>query len=278
MSASAEEPAPAERGPGAPAGEPQRVEASAERALAASLAEAIPGFELLDTALDLSERTHVHFLGADPRGRLVLVLVVAGDGESTPLRALDALAFLSLQGAALRRHLGSPKLRAEAPARVVLLGERFSERTLERLEPLVALGVEAFELRHLASRARQSSFLLRVAGPAQPAAAAAAAPDVRSEQAPLTRAQSNLLSEVSERLERLDERIEQRAEPRGASFFLAGQRLAQLEALGEGPLRASVNGGGPRLLRDAHEVEQFLDEAVSEYLRRQDATWLKPKG
>lgn len=276
MSASAEEPAPAERGPGASAGEPPRVEASAERALAASLAEAIPGFELLDTALDLSERTHVHFLGADPRGRLVLVLVVAGDGESTPLRALDALAFLSLQGAALRRHLASPKLRAEAPARVVLLGERFSERTLERLEPLVALGVEAFELRHLASRARQSSFLLRVAGPAQPAAAPV--PDARTEQAPLTRAQSNLLSEVSERLERLDERIEQRAEPRGASFFLAGQRLAQLEALGEGPLRASVNGGGPRLLRDAHEVEQFLDEAVSEYLRRQDATWLKPKG
>jgi hypothetical protein len=276
MSASADEPARAEGGPSGPSAEAPRVEAAAERALAASLAEAIPGFELLDTALDLSERTHVHFLGADPRGRLVLVLVVAGDGESTPLRALDALGFLTLQGAALRRHLASPKLRAEAPARVVLLGERFSERTLERLEPLVALGVEAFELRHLASRARQSSFLLRVAGPAQPAAAPAA--DTRTEQAPLTRSQSNLLSEVSERLERLDERIEQRAEPRGASFFLAGQRLAQLEALGEGPLRASVNGGGPRLLRDAHEVEQFLDEAVSEYLRRQDATWLKPKG
>lgn len=352
--------APPKPGSSAATGAPP-VESAAELALASSLAEAIPGFELLDRGLDLSERAHVHFLGLDRAGGLVLVLVVAGDGEGTPLKALDVLLFLRQQSAALLRHGAHPRLSSEAAPRLVLLGERFTARTLERLEPLVALGLEAFELRHLSSQSRQSSYLQRVVGqaPAAPSAApgnpqaqsptaaggasarqtpqpapdprelhpwwplaghtqpgyaqpggtqpvgvlpgsanqsqglssyaqtghgqlgavnggAGHAPAAHLGSQPLSRPQLAQLAEVGQRLLRLDERIEQHNQTGGASFLFSGHPLAHLESQDDGPLHATIPGAAPRVLKDANAIEQFLDEAVSEYLRRQEGAWARP--
>jgi hypothetical protein len=93
---------------------------------------------------------------------------------------------------------------------------------------------------------------------------------------PLSRPQLAQLAEVGQRLLRLDERIEQLNQTGGASFLLSGQPLAHLESQDDGPLHATIPGAPARVLKDANAIEQYLDEAVSEYLRRQEGPWARP--
>ena len=236
------------------------VASTVESELEAGLALAVPGFEVLDRTLEIGDRSHVHLVGADRQGRLVLVVLAPGDGESAPMRALEALEFASRTGVAMQRHLAHARLDPTAAARVVLVADLFNERTLRRLRPLVALGVEAYELRTLRSQARQTSFLHPVLG-------GETAPMPERELDGLGSDHAHLAEELRSRLARLDERIEMVRGKQGVSFRVEGGIVAELDLVPGRMASGRVPGGMPRTLDGARSQEEFVGEVVDAYLR-----------
>ncbi len=246
-----------------------------EAALEASLAQAIRGFELVDQALELGRGQHAHLLGVDAEGSLVLVLLVAGDAETAPLRALDALRYGTRHGEAIVRHLNHARLLPDAGLRVALVAEAFDETALERLRPLEGAGVEAYALRTIRSRGQESSYLEPVVGGGRASfSAVPKASSVEELLGSLGSRQREVAGEVRARLERLDERLALSAESGSMVWRREGEELAVLEFEGEHLSRGSAPGRSPgrspRTLDSERELELFVDDVVAEYLRRAD--------
>ena len=242
-----------------------------EAALEASLAQAIRGFELVDQALELGRGQHAHLLGVDAEGSLVFVLLVAGDADSAPLRALDAVRYGTRHGAALARHLNHARLVPGGALRVALVAESFDETAIERLRPLEHVGVEAYALRTIRSRGLESSYLEPVVGGGRPRLTAV--PNSSSLEGlldSLGSRQREIAAEVRARFERLDERLVLSAESRSLVWRREGEELAVLEFEGERTSRGHASGRALRTLDSERELELFVDDVVAEYLRRAD--------
>src|SRR5262245_56985460 len=69
------------------------------------LAQVFNDFEIVDRDLELGEDRRVQFVGIDAAGRLVLVLIVAGDGVEPILAALDAITYAQKNRTVLVDHL-----------------------------------------------------------------------------------------------------------------------------------------------------------------------------
>ena len=236
------------------------VAASVESVLESGLALVVPGFEILDRTLEIGDRSHVHLVGVDRQGRMVLVVLAPGDGESAPLRALEALEFASRTGDALQRHLTHARLDPSATPRVVLVADLYNERTVRRLRPLAHLGVEAYELRVLRSQSRQTNFLHPVLAPDP-------TPPRGREYEGLSPDQSRLAEELRGRLARLDERVELATTPSGVAYRIEGRTVAELELTPGRATTGKVPGGMPRTLDGPRAQEEFVGEVVDAYLR-----------
>jgi hypothetical protein len=234
-----------------------------------TLAEALPGFEVLDRELELPSSERADFVGVDGHGRLTLVLDAGGEGEEPVLRALDALAFARRNSEALARHLESARgdatrIRPELAPRVVLVAEGFSRKLIERLQPLVGHGVDLYELRTLRSKSRVSNWLT----PAQVTEGHAAAGTTSEEAflANLETAAREWARALLSKVRRLDPDVEALPARKAVTWRHGGHALGRLE-FADGRLYAAAS---PRFesrpIESAGDVERFLEQLLGRYV------------
>lgn len=240
---------------------------SVESVLESGLSQVVAGFEILDRTLEIAERTHVHLVGVDREGALVLVLLAPGDGETAPVRALEALDFVERSQEPLLRHLArtepaAVRLDATRPARIVVVADLFSDRTRRRLNPLAGLGVEAYELRTLRSQGRQSTFLNTVVGPRvanrESVAATSAEPG-----------SGRLAETLRRRLIGLDDRVEMVRSEGGFAYAVEGNPVAFLDLGGAAGPHGRVPEGPVRRLESPASLDDFVAEIVEAYVQRE---------
>jgi hypothetical protein len=230
-----------------------------------ALRAAVPGLELCDRDLDLGEGLRADLIGVDGDGRATAVLHVDGKDASAALRALDALAWLARHREQLALHLDSERLDPALDPLVVLLAERFEERTLERLAGLEREAVRCFEMSTVASRRGERTFLTPARFPFG-SAAPADPTGIRGLLRALSPESSALAAGLLRRLERLDDDIERAPEGQGQAWSLDGKRLCALHA-DQGALQGSVGRRAGAALRSEREVDQFLEEVVGYFGR-----------
>lgn len=250
-------------GPRASSGSPGE---SIEAVLESGLAQVVPGFELLDRTLEIADRTHVHLVGVDRAGALVLVALAPGDGETAPVRALESMEFVERNREPLLRHLRacSPeaaRLDGALPTRYLVVADLFSERTRRRLSPLVSLGLEAYELKSLRSQGRQTTFLDRVVGRVRESTDSSAPVEIGPEH-------TRLAELLRRRLSGLDERVEGQRTHRGIAYRIESDTVAEVDLPAGSSASGRVPGGPSRLLENASAVDDFVAEIVDSYLRR----------
>ncbi len=251
-------------GPRATSGSPGE---SIEAVLEFGLAQVVPGFELLDRTLEIADRTHVHLVGVDRAGALVLVALAPGDGETAPVRALESMEFVERNREPLLRHLRAcssqaARLDGALATRYLVVADLFSERTRRRLSPLVSLGVEAYELKSLRSQGRQTTFLDRVVGPVRESTTSSMSPvEIGPEH-------TRLAELLRRRLSGLDERVEGQRTHRGIAYRIENEPVAEVDLPAGSPGSGRVPGGPSRLLDSASAVDDFVAEIVDSYLRR----------
>lgn len=240
-------------------------------AFEADLSRLLPEVRIVDRGLDLSRgpvrgisSRRADLVALDAAGRPVIVLLVDGRGDDTLLAAVNALAFARQSGDALAQP------RREAPpsvhgARVALVAEAFSARTIEGLALLSESDLLLFEARRVDSAAGTQIRLARVTASAAR----------RDEEPPVT--QKDFLARVGEarrstaelllrRLARVDAGIESRFEDGSASFHCEGRELCALE-IQEGALRGSIPALKQRLpIHGPDDADAFLDEVLREHV------------
>lgn len=248
-------------------------EPSLEAPLLSGLAEVFPGFELYDSDLEFDRPHRIHYVGVDGAGRLTLVLRVRGEGHSAILRALDARDFARRHLAPLLKHLGARRARPELEPRVALVATDYDERLRRRLEGLGSSGIEAFELRRLRSHSGELVFLTPLSSGAAPSPSAAPSLDDWLGSLPLERREA--VSELIQRLERLDENLELEHERHGLSWRLGDRVVASLELDPDGGARLVAPGRPPRRWRGARDTDHFLEDVVSDYLARREIASLR---
>lgn len=241
--------------------------ASVESVLESGLAQVVPGFELLDRTLEIADRTHVHLVGIDRAGALVLVALAPGDGETAPVRALEAMEFVDRNREPLLRHLkacspAAARLDGALQTRYLVVADLFSERTRRRLEPLQALGVEAYELKSLRSQGHKTAFLHSVLG------RGAKAPAPISE---LSSGHLRLTELLRRRLAGLDERVESERTHAGVVYRVESETVAELDLQAGRTPSGRTPGGPARPLDSASAVDDFVAEIVETYLRHRDS-------
>lgn len=242
---------------------PQDLERLRE-GLSRALAEALPELDPIDRELELGEGHQAELVAADPGGRLVLVLLVPGEGDEAPLAALDALAFGRANGALLAAHLGAASLRPELAPRVVLVAEGFAPTVLARLEGLQIDSVRCFERRVLASARGKRVYLVPISAPRTGGPAPISA-DPGVFLAALDSASRPLGELVSRRIGRIDEQLACTALARSASWRLGEDVLASLAQV-EGALEGQAPPHAPQRIESAADAEQFLEQVLGRYL------------
>lgn len=237
---------------------------------------ALAGFRTLDQGLELADGGLVHLLGADATGRLVLVLLVSEDDEQTATRALEALDLALEHGQVLHHHLTGGRAPAlgldpARPARLLLVGEAFDLGRLRRLGSLCvrAGSIELFELRTLRSAAGESLYLHHLAGEPQPRAIAAAppTPPAASETIELLELLTRRMRGLDPKLELLDTPAARRWRRPGADHD-AGRDLVEARGERDGTLTVRLVGGARETLRNARELDAFVERVVAAYLDR----------
>lgn len=123
------------------------------------LRELLPTLVLSDRDLELDGAPVADLVGqAD--GRLVLVLLVDGEGDGPALAALDALATSRRDGELVAAHLGLT-LRGRRPPLVLLVADRFGERLRERLRAISPERLWLLERRSIRTQRRDVWPLVR---------------------------------------------------------------------------------------------------------------------
>jgi len=238
-------------------------------ALLDALSVAISGFECIDERLELDVGPRVDFVGSDGLGQLLLVLRIGGRGQSSVSATLDVVAFAQRHSEVLCRHLGTGRLRADLPTRIVILADNYESDVRRRLLALKPCGVELMELGALRSAAGERLFVLPLEGDSH-----APAPTKRTGLEPavanLPDEQRQKIRSIARRLERLDEGLEIQATRHSVSWFLETEVVARVDFPSDAPPRGLIPGRSARTLGGPHDVELFLDEVVASYVERSE--------
>jgi hypothetical protein len=240
-----------------------RARAEAERdplaALVEGLAEIHPGLEVLDRELALEGGARADLAAVDPSGRLHLVQLAADDGDRAALEALDALRALRAELGVLARHLGGGRVRADRPARLLVVAPRADARFLERLEALAEAGVAVYGLRSVKSAAGEATYLVPLRAEAEASGGVGAEPFLGALPARL----EGLGRELVERMARLDEELAPAADATTLLWRLGQEALCRVERIDD-RLEAGV---APRYepfpLRGPADVERLVEESLA---------------
>jgi hypothetical protein len=239
--------------------------------VASGLSEVLHGLEIVDRDLELEPGRAADLVGVDGGGRLVLVLMVDGDADATALAALDAVAHAQRNVGVLAQHLQVTRLRAEQAALVVLVTERFGERTLGRCAALDPELVRLFELRRVASARGENVYL----APVLPISWRAADAGSRSSEVfleSLAAAQREIAELLVKRVAHIDDQLVLDATERSLSWRLKNELVACLLAV-EDRLEGQVPPDArPKRIAHKSEVESFVDETSRRYVELLNAT------
>lgn len=226
-------------------------------AFEAQLAEALPGFEALDTDLVLGD-VRADLVGRLGDGRLALVCRVACADADAVGAALDLLAAAREHTPFLARHLGA---RVEAPSPlVVVVAARIDERAGRQLVALGPETVRLLELRAITSTSAETSFLAPYGSEARPGGPVVFG-DRLADLGELTRARIEVLIE---RLRRVDEELNLGSTDEGLEWRWRGRLVCALQ-VNEGEAHALVTGEEPRGLTSDDALESFVDAALGRW-------------
>ncbi|MCP3918206.1 MAG: hypothetical protein GY711_21865 [bacterium] len=234
-----------------------------QRELEIGLAHALPGVEIVDRDLGLGTIA-ADLVGVDPQGRLVLVLIPEDPGDASVLTAIDAMSQARGTLALLARHLEEPRLALDLAPQIVLVGERFEPRTIERLSVFDELELRLLEVREVRSARSVSTFFV------DPGAGAAGAPPKLE-----ARGVENFLVGLDEdqragtellvrRLERVGEGVQLVAAGERLEWRFRGAPLCSVAPVGD-ELQANFPRGAPRPLVEAEDFETFVEGAIERY-------------
>ncbi len=230
-------------------------------ALEAGLAEALPGFAVLDRRLELGGAC-ADLVGVEAGGRLVLVLLQREASGDVVLTALDLAAEGRAQVGLLSRHLGSDRLRPDLAPMVVIAAERFDERVIDRLAPLSPDSVRLFEVREIESAQRSSTFLVPPTGAVPPAAE----PDTEEFLLGLGAGLSELVETLVVRLERMDADVVLARGSEGLEWTWRGRELCRVLAR-EGLLEGWLADREPRPIGSEQDLERFVEAALVRWVQ-----------
>jgi len=242
---------------------PQDLERLRE-GLSRALAEALPDLEPLDRQLELGEGRQAELVAVDATGRLVLVLLVPGDGDEAPLAALDALAFARANRALLAAHLGAAGLRVELAPRVLLIAEAFTQTLIARLEGLQPDSVRCFDHRVLSSSRGKRVYLVPVS-PLRAGEPSLISADPGVFLGALDAARRPLGELLVRRIARIDEHLACTALARSASWRLGNDVLGSLVQV-EDALEGHAPPHPPQRIGSESDAELFLEQVLGRYL------------
>jgi len=246
-----------------------------QRDLESGLVEAVPGLEVLDRELQLGEGSCADLAGIDGSGRLVLIMLVEGEGDATALAVLDALAYARENGALLARHWKSARLRTELDAQVVLVADHFSTRLSQRLTSLGGTLVKFLEVHELSSKTGTASYLVPLR-----TLSSGAAPGVLIPEAYVASLPEYLRDPASlmlRRVGRIDEDLDCTATANGLQWRFQGEVLCSLSQGGErleGFLAESSTAFN--LVGDG-QLDAFVERVLECYIERLDGA-VRPLG
>ncbi|MFN0009285.1 MAG: hypothetical protein ACKVXR_15380 [Planctomycetota bacterium] len=268
--------------------EPEREERSSREgraellaAIEIELSRLLPELRIVDRGLDLARgpvrstaRRRADLLALDAAGRPVIVLIVDGSGDDTVLAAVNAVAYARQNAGALAQPLREEAARAPL-ARVALIAESFSPRTLEGLGLLPESELLLFEARRVDSAAGTHARLSRVNLPSTR----------REEEPPMAR--EDFLARVGDsrrgtaelllrRLARVDAGIRASFEEDRASFECDGRELCRLE-IEQGALQGAIPAVKQRLpIHGPDDADAFIDEVLREHILLLGEGWGTP--
>jgi hypothetical protein len=229
-----------------------------------ALQAAMPDLELVDRDLDLGGQRRAQLVGVDASGRLVLVLSIEGDDESTVLSALDGLAFARQNESALASHLRTTRLRPRRVPLVVLVAQSFSQKLLARLAGLDQEALRVLELRTVSSSRGEGSYLVAI-HPAGGVPAPGKPFDARAFVASMP-AQSRAVGELlMRRIARVDDELLATAGDGCSSWRLGQDLLCSVVIAGEA-LEGEVPERASRRIHSEADVESFVDEILARYV------------
>lgn len=246
----------------------------------AQLRALLPGLRVLDRDLEL-DGAPVADLVCEAEGRLVLVLMVDGEGDGPVLAALDALAAARRDGELLAAHLGLPESFRRAPL-VLLVAERFGERLRERLRAIPSEALWSLERRAVRTARRGDQALVRVhnvEGCGSPASGGGSpSPDPQAVQrflAQLGPPGARLGRELAQRIGRIDPELEletRRGEGREELWWRFRGRSLCGVAVNEGRLEGRLpDSSVPHAIQSPQALEAFLEWVLSCHLELLDA-------
>ena len=233
--------------------------------LESTLERNFPGLEVLDRDLELSERFRADLVAMEQSGRLVLVILVEGDGDEPVLASIEALAFAEHNAAVLPAHFEEPRLRTDQPPRVLLVAQRFPQGLLARLRPLFDSSVELFEVRCVKSSRGDNVFLTAVGGEPQVLVTGSTATEA-SFLSRLAPDQESIARHALDRLARIDEALLLAASGSRLTWSFRGVDLARLEMIGNRLYGTVAPGHEPRALRSSAQVDFFVEEVLARYV------------
>jgi hypothetical protein len=249
-------------------------------AVEADLARLLPDLEIVDRGLDLSRgpvrgafSRRADLVAVDGSGRPLLVLLVDGRGDDTVLTAINALAFARQSGDAVARPAREALLRGAA-ARVALVAEAFSSRSLDGLSLLPERELLLFEARKIESGSGSRVRLVRQ--PLLPARAGNEAADRGGFLATVPEALRGTAELLLRRLARVDAAVECSFGEGTASFRCEGRELCSVEVR-EGGLFGAIPALERSLpIHGMDDADAFLDEVLREHILLLGEGWGAP--
>lgn len=272
-----------------PAGESPSADAerqrSAEGDVEASLRAVLPGLRLVDRDLELDGVPLADLVG-EVDGRLVLVLLVDGEGDGPVLAALDALTAARRDGELLGAHLGLVGPSRRAPL-VLLVAERFGERLRDRLRLLPSDSLWLLERRAVRTARRGAQPLVRLApateasapmpgeGAGRPAESRIDPQAIGRFLAQLPPGPARLGRELIERIARIDPELEheiRRVSDREQLWWSFRDRPLCGLAVRDGRLEGRLpESPVPHAIQSVEGIDAFLEWVLSCHLELLDA-------
>jgi hypothetical protein len=229
-----------------------------------TLSDAFPDVEILDRDVELGGGRHADLAALDSHGGLLLVIIAAGAGDETLLRAIDAFAFARRELGLLASHFQSARMRIDLEPLVVVAASEVSPELRERLAGLDRPALRCFELRKIASASNTRTYLAEVplgARSRSPESFGAANPGERGAARP-----SDLSLDIERRLARIDEDIERAQSGTDTEWRVGAEVLCTLSMSNAGLAARVPNVAALRVIESSEAAERFLDDVVRRYL------------